>query len=252
VERERLRPDAPVLVIGATRGTGIEIVARLLREGFAVRAMARNPDRAREILSPRVEIVQGDVTRRETLGPAIRGTSHIVHTAGVTKRPASEKEIIAVEYEGVLNVLAAAKEQGFDGRFLYMTAIGVTRKSIGGIALNLIKGRTLAWRRRAEEAIRASGIDYTIIRCARLTNELEALHSVALSQRDYMMSIWYRISRADAAETFVQALLHPITRRMTFDVIWSSRRGPTDWDVLFSQLHAGEQAIERRRARSVR
>ncbi len=228
--------SGPVLVIGATRGTGTLIAQRLLETGYLVRALAREPDRARAILGPRVEIVKGDVTRRETLAPAIRGARHIIDTAGVTRRPASEKDIIAVEYEGVLNVLRAAEDVGFDGRFLYMTAIGVTRTSIEGIVMNLIKGRTFVWRRRAEEAIRASGIDYTIIRCARLTNEPAGLHALDISQRDYTMSLRYRISRGDAAETFVQALRHPITPRTTFDVVWSSRPGPTNWDALFGQL----------------
>lgn len=235
MEREPSR-SGPILVIGATRGTGSEIVSRLLREGLAVRALARNPEHARQVLGPRVDIVSGDVTRRETLAPAIRGASHIIDTAGVTRRPAPEKDIIAVEYEGVLNVLAAAKEVSFDGRFLYMTAIGVTRTSLESIAMNLIKGRTFVWRRRAEEVIRASGIDYTIIRCARLTNDPGGTRALDMSQRDYLMSLRYRISRADAAETFVQALLHPGTRRTTFDVVESSRPGPTDWDALFSRL----------------
>ncbi|HEU4994298.1 MAG TPA: SDR family oxidoreductase [Gemmatimonadaceae bacterium] len=237
MEREPSR-SGPVLVIGATRGTGTEIVSRLLREGFAVRALARSPERARESLGPRVDIVSGDVTKRETLAPAIRGVSHIIDTAGVTRRPAPERDIIAVEYEGVRNVLAAAKDAGFGGRFLYMTAIGVTRTSIEGIAMNLIKGRTFVWRRRAEEAIRASGIDYTIIRCARLTNDPGGVRALEISQRNLRMSLRYRISRADAAEAFVQALRHPITRRTTFDLVWSRRPGPTRWDELFSGLQS--------------
>jgi uncharacterized protein YbjT (DUF2867 family) len=225
-----------VLVVGATRGTGAEIVTRLLRDGFSVRALARDPRKARGVLSDNAEIVEGDVTRPETLRPAMPGIRHVIFTAGVTKRPASERSIIAVEYEGVKNTLAAARDAGVAGRFLYMTALGVTRHSIESIFLNLIKGRTLVWRRRAEDEIRRSGLDYTIIRCGVLRNAPAGRHAIEISQRDSAMALWRRIGRADAAEVFAQALRYSETRNTTFDAIWSGETGPTDWAALFSRL----------------
>jgi uncharacterized protein YbjT (DUF2867 family) len=228
------RPEL-VLVIGATRGTGTEIVSRLRRDGYAVRALARTPSSARRTLGEAVEIIEGDVTKPATLSPAVAGASHVIFTAGVTKRPASERSIIAVEYDGVRNTLAAAKAVGFEGRFLYMTTIGVTRYSIESIGLNLIKGRTMTWRRRAEEAIRASGIDYTIVRCGVLTNSAGE-HVVELSQKVHRMSFFRRISRNAVAEIFVQALHHPSSRRATLEASWST--GPPEtWDTLFSRIH---------------
>lgn len=226
-----------VLVVGATRGTGAEIVKRLLRDGFQVRALARDEQKARGALGHNVEIVRGDVTLPETMEPAMREVQHVIFTAGVTKRPASQRSIIAVEYDGVRNTLTAAREAGVSGRFLYMTAIGVTRHSIASIALNLIKGRTLVWRRRAEDEIRRSGVDYTIIRCGVLRNEAPGRHAIEISQRNQPMALWRRIGRADAAEVFVQALQHPGTRGTIFDASWSRRKGPTEWDTLFSRLH---------------
>jgi uncharacterized protein YbjT (DUF2867 family) len=228
--------DERVLVVGATGGTGAEIVKRLLRDGFLVRAVARDESKARNVLGEHVEIVRGDVTRRETLAPAMREVQHVIFTAGVTKRPASQRSIIAVEYDGVKNTIAAAKGAGVNGRFLYMTAIGVTRHSIASIGLNLIKGRTLVWRRRAEDQIRLSGVDYTIIRCGVLRNEPAGRHAIEVSQRDIPMAFWRCIGRADAAEVFVQVLQHPTTRRTTFDATWSRGGGPPDWADLFSRL----------------
>src|SRR4051812_26843432 len=92
-----------VLVVGATRGTGVEIVNRLLRDGFRVRALDCDEKKARNTLGDNVELIQGDVTHRETLAPAMRDVQHVIFTAGVTKRPASQCSIIAVEYDGVKN-----------------------------------------------------------------------------------------------------------------------------------------------------
>jgi uncharacterized protein YbjT (DUF2867 family) len=225
----------PVLVIGATRGTGQVIVSRLLRDGVAVRALARNATAARTALSSSVEIVEGDVTKVETLHAALIGAAHVIFTAGVTKRPASERSIIAVEYHGVTNTLAAAKATGFAGRFLYMTAMGVTRHSIESIGLNLIKGNTLKWRRRAEEEIRRSGVNYTIVRCGTLTSD-DGNRAVELSQREHRMSLFRRISRDAAAEVFVETLRRSAAQRTTFEASWSSRGESEPWDILFSRL----------------
>jgi uncharacterized protein YbjT (DUF2867 family) len=227
---------ARILVIGATRGTGREIVSRLIRDGLAVRALVRNESRAGGTLAEQAEVFHGDITKPETLSAALDGVSHIIFTAGVTKRPASERSIIAVEYHGVSNTLDAARETGFRGRFLYMTAIGVTRQSIASIALNAIKGNTLSWRRRAEQLIRQSGVDYTIVRCGVLTNATRH-RAVELSQIDHRMSLLRRISRSDAAEVFVQALRYPTAIRATFDAYWSRRPTVESWDALFSRLH---------------
>ncbi len=228
-----------VLVIGATRGTGYLIAKRLLEEGYRVRVLARNGVQARELFGGQAEVVVGDVTKPETLVPAVAGVDHIVFTAGVTRRPAPEAQVKAVVHDGVLNTLAAAKAAGFTGRFLLMGAIGTTRGSLLSFLLNLIKGKTLHWRKRAEEAVRRSGLDYTIIHAGILTNGPGG-GAVEIGQRHLPMRPWYRISRADAAEVFVQALKHPATRNTTFDAISSRDDRIRGWDERFRHLHPDE------------
>ena len=226
-----------VLVIGATQGTGYQIVNLLLRDGYQVRALARNEAKAKAKLSSAVEIVVGDITKLNTLPSAMKDADHIIFTAGVTQRPASERLIIATEYEGVKNALAAAKDAGFNGRFLYMTSIGVTKSSLAAILLNLVKRNTLKWRKLAEDEIRRSGFDYTIIRAGFLTNSPGGRRAIEVGQSEYPLAFKYRISRADAAEVFVQALRHPSTRRTTFEVVWAKKGVQCQgWDVLFGQL----------------
>jgi nucleoside-diphosphate-sugar epimerase len=86
-------------------------------------------------------VVAGDLTRPETLAPAVSGASHIIFTAGCrSMHPATGATIRATEYEGTLHTLAAAKAAGLRGRFLYMTASGVGTPSLLATGLNLIKG----------------------------------------------------------------------------------------------------------------
>jgi uncharacterized protein YbjT (DUF2867 family) len=224
------------LVIGATQGTGNQIANLLLRDGYQVRALVRNEAKGKAKLNPAVEIVLGDVTKPDTLPSAIKDADCIIFTAGVTQRPASEPLIIATEYEGVKNTLAAANDAGFSGRFLYMTSIGVRKSSLAATFLNLVKGNTLKWRKLAEDEIRSSGLEYTIIRAGFLMNSLGGRRAIEVSQNDYPLALRYRISRADVAEVFVQVLKHPTTRWTRFEVVWAKAGRRHGWDVLFRQL----------------
>lgn len=222
-----------VLVIGATQGTGKHVVHRLLRDGWPVRVLARDPARARAF-GDAVEVVQGDLTKADTLLPALRGVRHVVVTAGVTQRPAPERLVKATVFDGTLNLLNAAREAGLEGRVVYMSALGTTRGSVLAFLLNLVKGNTLAWRRRAEEEIRGSGLDYTIVHAGILNDRPAGERPVRLTRRRLPLSPWYHISREDAAEVLVRALRDPHARNATVDAVWGGR-GSTDQDSLFSE-----------------
>jgi uncharacterized protein YbjT (DUF2867 family) len=225
-----------VLVIGATQGTGLHIVRRLLRDGYAVRVLAREPARAKVVLSSEVEIVRGDVTQANTLAAAMPGVDHVVLTAGVTHRPAGERLVRATVYDGTMHTLEAARNAGLPGQFLYMSALGTTPGSWLGFLLNRIKGNALKWRRQAAEEIRASGLPYTIIRAGILTNAPAGQRAIEISQNEYPMAPRYRVSRADVAEVFVQALRHPRTRNTSFDVVSTPGQPSRDWTALFAGL----------------
>lgn len=228
-------PDR-VLVIGATRGTGRLATARLLEEGYRVRALARDPVRAEQALGGAVEIVHGDVTQAASLTPAMEAVHHIIYTAGVTHRPAGEAIVRATVYDGVLNTIAAAGTAGLRGRFVLMGALGTTRGSPLSFILNLIKGNTLRWRHRAEEALRNSGLDYSIVHAGILTDAPLGRRAVELGQTHRRMWPWTRIGRADAAEVLVRSVVQSAARNATFDAVWGgAERG---WDERFRGLRA--------------
>ncbi len=236
--------DRRILVIGGTRGTGLLIARRLAAQGRTVRVLARDPARARPRVGNDLELVQGDITCRESLLPAIRGVGHIIFTAGCRSgRPARERTIRATEYEGVIHTLDVARQEGFSGRFLYMTATGVLTPSLMATLLNAFKGNTLRWRLRAEEEIRASGIEYSVIRAGVLVNRPGGRRRIEVTQGVTPMSPRF-IARADVAEVFVAALDHPRAAGASFDVVWAARGGegigggPPSWRELLMPLQA--------------
>lgn len=184
-------------------------------------------------------IVPGDVTRPDTLPPAIEGAAHIVFTAGCRSgHPAREPRVRATEYDGVLHALEAARRLGFAGRFLYMTSSGVLTRSLFATCLNLWKGNTLVWRRRAEDGIRASGLEYTIVRTGVLLNAPGGEHVVRVTQDPLPLSLRHRIARADVADLFAAALDHARVVRTTLEIVWAGRGLPGEWGPLLDDLRS--------------
>jgi uncharacterized protein YbjT (DUF2867 family) len=224
------------LVIGGTRGTGLAIACLLADRGYRVRVLARDPARAEARLGAAVDVVAGDITKAETLPRAVRGADHIVFTAGVhSGRVARESLVRLTDHDGVLNTLAAARGAGFRGRFLYLNSLGVTTPSLTARVLNLLKRNTLVWRRRVEETIRSSGLDYTIIRVGFLLDRPGGERKIEVSQANLPLAPRRRIPRADVAEVFVEALHHPRVSHTTFEIVSGSGRR-NDWRALMDRL----------------
>jgi nucleoside-diphosphate-sugar epimerase len=102
-----------VLVTGATGLIGRYVVARLLRRGFAVRALVRPPTAARAALPGGVEAAPGDVTRPDTVRAAACGVDVVLHLAGCAEPWARDPSVFRrVNVDGVRHVLAAADEHG--------------------------------------------------------------------------------------------------------------------------------------------
>ncbi|SDK14555.1 NAD(P)H-binding protein [Nonomuraea jiangxiensis] len=94
------------LVTGATGSVGRHVVDHLLRAGHPVRALTRDPARAR--LPAAAQVVQGDLTRVETLVPALRGVTgvHLIDVADTGYAPLRNgQEIVeALQAAGVRRV----------------------------------------------------------------------------------------------------------------------------------------------------
>ncbi|GAA2417776.1 NAD(P)H-binding protein [Streptomyces glaucosporus] len=94
-----------ILVTGATGLVGRHVVEQLVREGVEVRALTRDPAKAG--LPPQVEVVPGDLTRPETVAPALQGVDRM-HLFPV---PETAREVVGLAKEaGVrrITVLSAA------------------------------------------------------------------------------------------------------------------------------------------------
>jgi uncharacterized protein YbjT (DUF2867 family) len=110
----------------------------------------------RPALSPSHALSHPAVFQFNTLTKAFGDSSAVIVCTGATDRM-NPLGPFNVDYEGTLNLLALAKQKGVK-KFILVTSIG-TDEFFN--LLNLFWG-VLFWKKRAEEALQRSGIEYTI------------------------------------------------------------------------------------------
>ncbi|WP_406730814.1 SDR family oxidoreductase [Streptomyces sp. NBC_01794] len=138
------------LVTGATGKVGRHVVHQLLAEGESVRALTRSPDGAR--LPAGAEVVGGDLTRPDTVEPALEGVSALFlfpspGTAGPILRAAGERGV-----RRVVMLSSSSVEYTTDG------------------ADNAI----VAYHKEIEHEVETSGLEWTLVRpCGFAVNTLQ-------------------------------------------------------------------------------
>jgi nucleoside-diphosphate-sugar epimerase len=113
------------LVTGATGFTGGHLCERLASEGYAVRALVRDPSRSAELRGWGVEIAVGDLRDRQSLERAVAGTDVVYHIGGIFRQEnIPRREMMAVNAQGTKDMLDAAIKAGVQ-RFVHCSTIGV-------------------------------------------------------------------------------------------------------------------------------
>ncbi len=145
-----------ILITGAAGYVGSNLVRLLVAQGKPVRALVHSPQKAAVRLADvrdQIEIVRGDVTRPETLAPALEGASAVVHLVAVAiERGRGDYE--RINTQGTVNLVDAAKAAGVR-RFINMSQNGADSR---------LPYRFLASKGRAQEYVAASGLDWTALR----------------------------------------------------------------------------------------
>lgn len=193
-----------IVVFGATGGTGQHIVEQALASGHEVVAFARTPSKLRA-QHERLSVVQGDVQDAERVKTAVAGVDAVISALGPTSNTADYQVT-----KGTKNILAAMEKH--DVRRLVVSAgagVGdpndeprLINKLIN-VALKLFSRHVYEDMKRVVETVRASDVDWTIVRAPMLTDNPKS-GNVRVGYVGKGMGP--RLARADMAHFMLQQL----------------------------------------------
>lgn len=143
-----------ILIAGATGILGYEICRLLAENGKDIRSLVRetsDQEKIGKLKSLGAEIVYGDLKNRESLTAACDGASTIISTVSSTLARQEGDSIESVDRQGQLNLIETAQSAGVS-HFIYISFPD------SGISFPLQDAK-----RSAEEALKSSGMTYTIL-----------------------------------------------------------------------------------------
>ncbi len=165
------------LVTGATGFIGGRLAERLLGAGWAVRVLARAPERLNPVLREACEIVQGDLANEQALAEAVRGAGVIFHCAANVATWDSWDAYYVANVTGVENLLRAIVNENQDlFRLVHVSTVDVygfppqpcdESCSLSGGGFGYAETKLLGEELVREQAVRAD-IPFTIIRPANV------------------------------------------------------------------------------------
>lgn len=143
-----------ILVTGGTGHLGAELIPLLTSEGLPVRVFTRDPARAGGLVGDSAQLVQGDARNPQGFEAALDGVDAVV--SAMSGFGAGAPGPKAVDRDGNLNLIKAAEAAGVR-RFVLVSINGASPDH----PMELMRMKF-----RAEEALRASRLDWVIVRAS--------------------------------------------------------------------------------------
>jgi uncharacterized protein YbjT (DUF2867 family) len=196
-----------VLVAGAHGKTARRLVRMLAEDGHEVRGLVRKEEQTGDVEAGGAEPVVVDLEAEEVgegIGSAVEGCEAIVFAAGPGSG-AERKQ--TMDYGGAAKLVEAAEERGVR-RYLMLSSMGADDPEGGAEAMRpYLRAKSCA-----DERLKSSSLDYTIIRPGSLTED-EGTGTIAADEKIGRRG---EIPREDVALTFAEALENKNTYHKTF------------------------------------
>lgn len=157
-----------VIVFGATGSLGRNVTEQALQAGYEVTAFARRPE-VLEFEHSRLRKMSGDVLNADQVKGALEGQEAVIVAVGAGARG-------QVRAAGTANVIAGMKYHGIR-RLIALSTLGAgdSHDKLNffwrHIMFGLLLRRAMADHEMQEAYVRASGLDWTIVRPAAFSDE---------------------------------------------------------------------------------
>jgi len=199
---------AKLLVIGASRGIGLETVKAALRAGHSVLALARSGAKI-AIQNTGLEKVSGDALDRDAVRKALEDVDVVIQTLGVDFSLQAIFERTNLFSQSTRILVDAMQAAGVQ-RLIAVTGLGAgDSRGHGGflydaVAFPLLLKRVYDDKDVQEWIIRSSGLEWTIVRPGLLTDRpATGQYRVLTKPKDWRFGV---INRADVADFLVRQI----------------------------------------------
>ncbi len=199
-----------VAIAGGHGQIALRLAKVLSQRGDEAVALIRNPDHADDVRRAGAEPVLADLEHagEDDVAQAIAGCDAVVFAAGAGPGSGPERKE-TMDYGGAVKLIAAAKQAGVD-RYVIVSSMGANPETPGDDTFSVYQRA----KGRADDAVRASGLDATVVRPGGLTNDagtgrVKLGESVPRGQ----------VTRDDVAAVLAAVLDSPNTIGRTVDLI---------------------------------
>jgi putative NADH-flavin reductase len=195
-----------LVVLGATGGTGLEIVRQAIQHGHSVTALVRSPD-ALKPFANRIAVRQGNLLNSTDLEQALQGHDAVVSAFGprapVSKQDEDLLQRFAVALTSAMPRAGVRRAVVESVAFLFKDSILPPAYLLGRLFFPTVVADASAMERVFEE----SGLDWTMVRPPQLTDKP---HTGKYRVQERSLPIFgFKISRADVADFMIKAAEDP-------------------------------------------
>ena len=207
-----------VVVLGGTGFVGRHLVARLLQGGDRVTVLSRGVDAGKRALKPiGASLIEGDVADADFLAAVLDDADAVVNLVGILNEKGDRGDGFERVFVGITDALIDAMKRMGVRRLLQMSALNAGRGD----------SHYLRSRGRAEQHVRASGLDWTLFRPSviagpgdglfcRFDGLLKFAPILPIGRADARFQpVWV----GDVVEAYARALDEPRSAGQAYDLI---------------------------------
>jgi uncharacterized protein YbjT (DUF2867 family) len=197
-----------ILVAGGHGQIALRLLKLLADQGHTARGLIRKPEHADDVRAAGAVPVLGDLENDASLDAYVQGADAVVFAAGAGPGSGDARKR-TVDLGGAVKLADAAISTGVR-RYVLISSIGADRPDSAGPSMTAY----LQAKAEADDYVRGTGLDYTIVRPGSLTDEPgtgRVTASRELGNRG-------PVPRDDVAAVIAAALTTPATIGVTFEL----------------------------------
>jgi uncharacterized protein YbjT (DUF2867 family) len=198
-----------VAIAGGHGQVALRLLPLLAERGHQGAGLIRKPEQADDLRAVGAEPIVCDLEREENIAPAVAGYDAVVFAAGSGPGSGEERKR-TMDLGGALKLIEAAKANGIR-RYVMVSSMGADRPPPEG---GNTFGAYLRAKGEADRALTGSGLDFTIVRPGRLTDD-SPTGRVTVGASVPRGSI----SRADVAAVLLAVLENDASIGKTFELV---------------------------------